>query len=154
MSSQNHVAGGCACGAIKFVVTLPVLWCTHCHCHSCRRHHGAAIVTWFGVASANFRLSGREHLKWHVCSENAKRGFCGNCGSPFLFLTTRRPDEVHVARASLHDEVDTTPGSHIFFDQHVSWLPIEDSLPRFGGKGSVQIMEDLSPSPKDREEAP
>ena len=136
MTSNEHVAGSCACGAIRFVVTLPVLWCTHCHCRSCCHHHGAAMVTWFGVASNNFRLSGREHLKWHLCSEDSKRGFCGNCGSPFLFLSTRWPDEVHVARASLLSEVDIVPGAHIFFDQHVSWFPVNDSLPRLGGLGT------------------
>jgi hypothetical protein len=145
MSTRNDVIGSCACGAVKFVFTLPVRWCSHCHCHSCRRHHGAAIVTWFGVAAADFRLAGRESLKWHICSEYTKRGFCVNCGSPLLFMTTRRPDEVHVARASLPGELDITPNAHIFFDQHVPWFPFEDSLPCYGGESGVQPIENLSP---------
>ena len=144
--STDHVAGTCACGSIKFIFTLPVRWCTHCHCPSCRRHHGAAFVTWFGVASESFRLSGREHLKWHVCSEDSKRGFCGNCGSPLLFMSTRWPDEIHVARASLPGKVDIKPIAHIFFDRHVSWFPFEDALPRLGGRGGVQPMEELTAS--------
>jgi hypothetical protein len=96
--------------------------------------HGAPIVTWFGVASENFRLAGREHLKWYICSEEAKRGFCMECGTPFLFMSTRWPDEVHVTRASLHGKVDITPGAHIFFDQHVEWFPFVDSLPCLGGR--------------------
>lgn len=147
MSTQNHVFGSCACGAIKFVFTLPVRWCTHCHCHACRRHHGAGVVTWFGVASTDFRLSGRENLKWYICSEYTKRGFCINCGSPLLFMTARRPDEVHVARASLPDEVDAiTPKAHIFFDQHVSWFTFEDPLPCYGGSDGVQPLGNLSAS--------
>jgi hypothetical protein len=142
MSNQSHVVGSCACGAIKFVFTLPIRWCTHCHCYSCRRHHGAAVVTWIGVASDAFRLSGREHLKWHLSSEDSKRGFCVHCGSPLLFMSERWPDEVHVVRASLHGDLEITPGAHAFFDQHVSWFPFEDSLPRLGGKHGIEPMDD------------
>lgn len=153
MSSPIHVPGSCACGLIKFVVTLPVRWCTHCHCRSCCRHHGAALVTWVGVPAKNFRLAGREHLKWRVCSEDSKRGFCSNCGSPFLFMSTRWADEVHVARANIFGEINLTPGAHTYFDQHASWFPFEDSLPRFGGKHGLQPMEELETA-ADREGTP
>ena len=35
---------------IRFTVTWPSLWVAHCHCTLCRRAHGAAYVTWFGIA--------------------------------------------------------------------------------------------------------
>lgn len=138
MSDESHVLGGCACGAVRFVVTLPVKWCAHCHCHACRRNHGAPVVTWLGVASGSFRLAGREHLKWHVCSDSAKRGFCAECGTPLLFLSTRWPDEVHVTRASLADEVDITPSAHVYSEQHVPWFPFDDALPHLGGRKGVE----------------
>jgi hypothetical protein len=134
----TYVVGSCACQSIKFVVTLPVRWCTHCHCHSCRRHHGAAFVTWVGVAAENFRLSGREHLKWRICSEDSKRGFCMSCGSPLLFMSMRWPDEVHFVRANLHGKVDITPAAHIHADQHVEWFPFQDSIPHLGGRKGVE----------------
>ncbi|HEY0512117.1 MAG TPA: GFA family protein [Thermoanaerobaculia bacterium] len=129
MSVASHAQGSCACGAIKYAVILPVKWCAHCHCHACRRNHGAPIVTWFGVANENFRLSGREHLKWYLCSDEAKRGFCMDCGTPLLFMSTRWPDEVHVTRASLLSEVSIMPGAHLYTDQRADWFPFEDSLP-------------------------
>ena len=153
MSTPGTLVGSCACGAIRFIFAPPVRWCTHCHCHSCRRHHGAAIVTWLGGSADSFKLSGREHLKWYVSSEDSKRGFCSNCGSPLLFLSTRWPDEVHVTRASLHGEVDITPGGHIFFDQHVSWFLFEDSLPRMGGKGWGEPAGELA-GPEGGQETP
>lgn len=133
--SEFTARGGCACGAIKYVVTLPVKWCSNCHCRACRQQHGAPVVTWFGVDWEKFKLNGREHLKWYLCSEEAKRGFCVNCGTPFLFMSTEWPDEVHVARASLRGKVDIAPIGHIHFEQRVPWFPFEDSLPRRGGKG-------------------
>ncbi len=142
MSDESRALGSCVCGSVKFVVTLPVLWCTHCHCRACRRQHSAAIVTWCGVAWENFRLAGRKHLKWYICSEDSKRGFCGNCGTPLLFMSTRWPDEVHVARASLHAKVDIIPIAHIHYGQHVSWFSFEDSLPRLGGQHGIELIEE------------
>lgn len=143
MSTESMVTGSCACGAIKFVITLPVKWCTHCHCVACRRQHAAPLVTWCGVAWENFKLAGREHLKWYFCSEDAKRGFCTNCGTPLLFMSMRWPDDVHVARTSLRGKVNIIPGGHIHFDQHVQWFPFEDSLPRRGGKDGLEPMDQI-----------
>lgn len=143
MSDESVAVGSCACGLVKYVVTLPVKWCAHCHCIACRQHHGAPVVTWFGVAAESFRLGGREHLKWFVCSEEAKRGFCTNCGTPLLFMSTRWPDEVHVTRASLLGRTDVLPRAHVHFDQHVKWSPLEDSLPRLGGLDSAAAEEPI-----------
>lgn len=141
MSTENEAVGRCLCGAIAFVADLPALWCINCHCHFCRMANGAAFVTWFGVPSERFRLEGREHLKWWYGPNESKRGFCGNCGSNLIYLSTRWPDEVHVALGSILNQVDLSPIAHIFFDQHVGWYPFEDSLPRLGGDRGVELLE-------------
>jgi len=134
MSVEPFAMGSCACGLVRYVVTQPVKWCSHCHCFSCRQQHGAPVVTWFGVAWEGFKLAGREHLKWYVCSEEAKRGFCTNCGTPFLFMSTRWPDEVHVARASLRSsKEEIVPTVHVHHDQQAQWFLFEDPLPKVGG---------------------
>ena len=50
------VQGACLCGAVRFQVTLPTLFCVHCHCTMCQRNHGAAYVTWFGVPKDQTRI--------------------------------------------------------------------------------------------------
>jgi hypothetical protein len=147
MSAENKAVGSCICGAIKFVVELPALWCINCHCFFCRRAHGAAFVTWFGVPSKSFRLGGREHLKWWYGPEESKRGFCGDCGSNLIFLSAKWPDEVHVTLGSIVTEVDLSPTAHIFWDHHVGWYPFEDSLPRLGGERGFDLVEPAAPSP-------
>src|SRR5262245_1350168 len=52
MSTVEQVQGGCLCGAVRFTVTLPTLFCGHCHCSMCRRNHGAAYVTWIALPRA------------------------------------------------------------------------------------------------------
>lgn len=51
---EGIIEGGCLCGAVRYVITLPTKWCAHCHCSMCRRAHGAAFVTWAGVPSQSF----------------------------------------------------------------------------------------------------
>ena len=91
------------------------------------------MVTWVAVTIENFKISGQKHLKWYQPTEKSRRGFCINCGTPLLYMSTRFPGDIHVTRASLVGIVDIQAKAHIFFDQHVSWFPFEDSLARLGG---------------------
>ena len=149
MSTEDKALGCCSCKAVRFVIRLPVKYCVHCHCVDCRRSHGAAFVTWISVQREDFKLAGREHLKWYQCSGQARRGFCGNCGTPLFFVSTRWPGEIHLTRASLAHKVNVPPRAHIHFDKHVDWFPFEDSLPRVGGDTGVGP---LPPAPRESEE--
>lgn len=123
--------GSCLCGAIGFEVDLPSKWCAHCHCTMCRRAHGAAFVTWFGVESGHFRLtSGVDVLTRYASSPGATRSFCSRCGSSLFFESTRWPGEVHVVLANLDGELDRAPQAHVFWETHVAWAIPGDDLPR------------------------
>jgi hypothetical protein len=139
--SPPVVPGGCLCGAVQFVVTLPVKWCAHCHCAHCRRAHSAPLVTWIGVESAQFRLTeGDADLAWHASSPGARRGFCRRCGTPMLFESERWPSETHVALVSLAGPIDRAPQAHVYFDQRVPWLEVTDLLPTLGGPSGVEPL--------------
>jgi ribosomal protein S18 acetylase RimI-like enzyme len=100
----------------------------------CRRAHGAAYVTWFGVERERLRLTaGAEALSRYASSPQATRAFCSRCGSMLFFESSRWPDEVHVTLASLHGELDHAPAAHVFFDDRARWVAIGDRLPRRGG---------------------
>lgn len=128
MEAQAH--GRCLCGQIQFTVQLPVRWVAHCHCSLCRRGHGAGVVTWFGVAPAQFQLQ-RGEIVWFRSSEQGERGRCQHCGSPLFFRSTRWPDELHIVLAALNEPIAQLPQIHVYYADHVSWLPLADTLPRF-----------------------
>lgn len=125
------VSGCCLCGAVRFTAALPSRWVAHCHCTFCRRAHGAAFVTWagFDVDRVQVDPAGLQPT-WHVSSPGARRGFCGRCGTPMLFHSTRWPDEMHVARATIDQPLDRLPSAHVFYDTHVPWLDVKDDLPK------------------------
>ncbi len=129
---QKSVKGECLCGAVKFEIYLPTKWCAHCHCTLCRRSHGAAFVTWFGVDDDQFKLiRGEEKLKWFHSSKESKRGFCSHCGSHILFRSVKWLGEIHITLSNMTGAIDRQPQAHAFFDTHVSWLEFEDKLPRY-----------------------
>jgi len=129
--SETTVSGACLCGAVQFEADLPSLWCAHCHCTQCQRFHGAAVVTWVGVKADNFRLtSGADSLCWYRSSAPAQRGFCGECGSSFLFQSEQWPGEMHICRSNLKDPIDREPEGHVHYDSHAPWLQLGDELPR------------------------
>jgi hypothetical protein len=123
--------GSCLCGGVRFRAELPSKWVAHCHCSYCRRAHGAAFVTWAGFPSEQFALEpASEPPTWYASSAGAQRGFCARCGSPMFFQSTRWPGEMHVARALFVDPLDREPSVHVFYESHVPWLDVNDTLPK------------------------
>ena len=125
---QRKVAGGCFCSAVRFSIDLPSKWCAHCHCSMCRRIHGAGYVTLVGVESEHFHLHADKQLLWYESSPGARRGFCKICGSSMLFESARWNGETHVALACLDEAIDRKPQAHAFYDAHVDWMPIDETL--------------------------
>lgn len=114
--------GGCFCGAVRYRVGLPALWVAHCHCSMCRRAQGAAFVTWVGTAADRFAIeSGGEVLQRFHSSPAATRSFCGRCGSPLFFQSSRWPGEMHVTLASLDDPAGLEPQAHAYWDSRAPW---------------------------------
>ncbi|MFC1701214.1 GFA family protein [Pseudomonadota bacterium] len=130
----DQAKGGCFCGSIGFTATLPSKWCAHCHCSMCRKTHGAGYVTWVGFESGQVSITkGKEYLTWFESSAGAQRGFCQKCGSSLFFRSERWAGELHIALGSMDDAIDRQPQANVFFDNHVEWMPIDESLKKVDG---------------------
>ena len=68
-------------------------------------------------------------IKYFRSSEHAERGFCEACGSSLV----QRPldgDWFAVATGCLDDSEEFPPNEHCGIESQVSWLKIDDQLPR------------------------
>lgn len=138
---SRTVSGACLCGAVRFTVELPTLFCAHCHCTMCQRAHGAGYVTWFGVPYARLRITGgEEQLVRYRSSDHGTRSFCRTCGSALFCESTRHPDYIDVVLANMQGAIDQPPGAHFFFDDRASWVCVGDELPRFGGSTGTEPL--------------
>ena len=134
MTKPATVPGACLCGAVRFEIELPTSFCVHCHCSMCRRNHGAAFVTWVGVEKSQFRLlTADASLTRYGSSEFGVRSFCSRCGSSLFCEVDRQPEAIDITLASLEGPIDRAPEMHVFFDTHVDWVELADSLPKLGG---------------------
>lgn len=135
MPQTGDVTGACLCGAVRFRVTLPTVFCAHCHCSMCRRNHGAGYVTWIGVPRAQLALEqGADALITYHSSETGTRKFCGRCGTSLFCENTHHAERVDVPLGVMDGPIDREPQLHAYFDCRAPWVAIGDALPRLDEK--------------------
>lgn len=104
---------------------------SNCHCKMCRKHHGAAYVTFIRIAREGFELlRGADQIRTYASSPGAERRFCANCGAKLLFVLHDYPALLWVVAGALDNEPPLRPKYHIFAASKAPWFEIQDSLPR------------------------
>ena len=101
-----------------------------CHCSTCQRATGAAMVAWGTFAARGFAIV-RGALTQYRSSPGVMRGFCANCGSSLTYRRDDRSDEVDVTLSSLDEPAALVPEAHIWVQDKVPWVMIADGLPQF-----------------------
>ena len=100
----------------------------------CRKAHGAGYVTWIGFEEDQVTfIKGNKQLTWYESSQGAQRGFCSGCGSTLFFRSERWAGELHIVLACIDGTIDRFPQANVFFDRHVSWMPIDETLKQIDG---------------------
>ncbi len=134
------ITGRCHCGDVRFQLTPPTDMCSHCHCESCRRLHGAAFVTWTSVPDTQLQLAtDPDALHWYESSPGVFWGSCAHCATRLFSRATTpttdaRTDCWYVAVASLDAPLDRAPSAHVSIEETVDWFSVNDGLPRYTGK--------------------
>jgi hypothetical protein len=141
MPDSSPVSGSCFCGAVRFEVDMPTLFCGHCHCSMCRRSNGAAFVTWFAVPIEQLRLVQAEALVRHRSSDQGTRSFCGRCGSQLFCENGRHPERIDITLASMAGPIDRPPQAHLYYDSRAHWIDGAEELPKRGGASGVEKLD-------------
>lgn len=129
---MEPLQGSCLCGRVRFEVTEPFLFVSHCHCESCKRLAGGVGTTSGRARTDTIRiLEGAELIRTYMPEEGSAKSFCTNCGSN-LFGGGWPDSELCAVRLTTIDEFDGKPEAHIFVRSVAPWetLP-EDGLPRY-----------------------
>lgn len=127
---ETMLSGGCLCGDIRYRINSPPVEALYCHCHMCRRAHGAPVVGWLTVAGEDFVITAGSPRDFKS-SAMAVRGFCGRCGTPLTWRAMANPDLVDVSIASLDDPAAVTPSFHLWTASRIAWFDTADHLPRY-----------------------
>lgn len=111
--APGQVTGGCLCGDVRFVATGAPCRVGLCHCHDCRRHHGALFHASAIFPAAAVAVTG---------APGSYRGrfFCPRCGSS---VYSRSGDEIEINLGAL-DEIDRfRPSYELWTIRREGWLP-------------------------------
>jgi len=121
------MVGGCLCGAIRYEVLESPTKVANCHCSMCRKHSGAAYLTYLATVPKGFSLIKGE-LAIFRSSDQAIRCHCGNCGSPLTFKFDSHPDVVWITAGSLDDPNLIIPSENWFINSKLDWVELDHSI--------------------------
>lgn len=134
MSDDTKMKGSCLCGAVRYETRGDPFAVTHCHCHSCRKHNGAAVVTLAGFKADQVDFSG-DPRKVYASSPGVVRAFCSKCGTPLTWEGDGGDlgpiVEFHIS--TFDNPEILVPTSHAFESERISWFDVADNLPRYEG---------------------
>jgi hypothetical protein len=126
----SRIEGGCQCGAVRYEVTGSPILAAICHCTMCRRANAAPAVAWAMYKQEDVRFLGSEPTLYSSSSE-ARRGFCGACGTQISFLASFLPGLIDLTIGSLDNPESTPPTLHYSYATHLGWLESWDELPKY-----------------------
>jgi hypothetical protein len=124
MTRQATKMGSCLCGDVRFEVREPLRKVVGCHCTQCRKTTGHYLAA-TAVPLEQFKLTRDAGLKWYRSSDDAQRGFCGNCGST-LFWKANARDYIAIAAGALDGETGLKLVGHIFCTDKGDYYDIAD----------------------------
>jgi hypothetical protein len=131
MTEDRKRAGGCLCGAVRYRLLGEPRDVIDCHCGQCRRIHGHHAA-YTAVKKTELEFERDEGLVWYQSSENARRGFCGTCGSS-LFWDPRERGYMAVAAGCLDAPTGLKTTMHIYVADKSDYYEILDGLPQEPG---------------------
>lgn len=128
MSGNEARRGGCLCGGVRFEVRGPLRDIVYCHCGQCRKQTGAFYAA-TSAEDVDLMVRGDEALRWYAASEEARRGFCGTCGSA-LFWKRNGATRTSILAGAFDDGSHLRASHHIYMADRPAWDEPADGLPR------------------------
>jgi len=127
------LAGGCHCGAVRYVARGEPLAAGHCQCSDCRRLSGTGHTSSVTVRLADLRVTGTPQGYTHATDSGntLTRYFCGHCGAPLYSVNGTLPDRVNLRASSLDDPSRFHPQSVAWSDSAPAWDVMHPTLPRY-----------------------
>lgn len=123
------IKGGCLCGKLRYQSLSSCTEKGYCHCTICRKSTSAPVVAFASFLIDDFCYTKGQPAVYES-SKKGQREFCSNCGTQIAHRGTHEADTVDVNSGTLDDINKFSPDFHMYTEEQVSWLNIDDNLPR------------------------
>jgi len=143
----NSVEGGCLCGAIRYTLSGPTLYCTQCCCKDCQKATGTGHTTIIGIHRDQLDVRGtpKIYTTHGDTGGRVSRHFCGDCGGR-LYTSGDLPGAIIMIQAgSLDDPNVVSPTTVIYLKDATAWDRFDPDLPTFPaiGKRTPEMQAQL-----------
>jgi hypothetical protein len=78
----------------------------------------------------DFVVTAGEMLQ-HRSSPQATRGLCSACGTSITYEHSDRQGQIDVSLTSFDDPSSFAPSAHIWVEDKLPWVSIDDGLPQY-----------------------
>jgi hypothetical protein len=120
--------GGCLCGAVRFKARGEPINVRVCHCRNCQKAMGSPFFARALFAQDALTVEGDSAR--YASSDAIDRVFCKTCGTR-LFSWRTNGTAAGVALAVFDDRNAFTPTEHIWINEKMDWVKLDDGLPHY-----------------------
>lgn len=130
---MTKYSGGCLCGQVHYEIEADPIVGLQCQCGNCQKRSGGGHTSFIVFPKAAVNLTGA--VKYHGVKADSgnmsTRGFCAECGSPIVGLSTGVPEMIGIMVGSLDDPAQFVPQVVAYASRALPWDRIDPSLPKF-----------------------
>ena len=130
----DDLAGGCACGAVRYRLGALPMFVHCCHCRHCQRQTGSAFVINALIETDRIALAAGQPQPVAVPTDSGRphRIFrCPTCGTA-LWSEYGGVAKLRFVRVGTLDEpAALAPDVHIYTRSKLPWLRLPDGVPAF-----------------------
>ena len=131
------LAGGCQCGACRYIVTVAPLTLYVCHCTECQRQSGSAFGLSMPTPRAGFAITAGTPVTWRRAAASGRAvecAACPTCGTRLAHFPTRNDAIVNVKPGTLDDTRWLRPVGHLWTRSAQPWVEIPAGVIAYEGQ--------------------
>ena len=133
-ASKDDLAGGCACGAVRYRLRAMPMFVHCCHCRDCQRQTGSAFVINALIETDRIELVAGEPRPVAVPTDSGRphRIFrCPTCAAAVWSEYGGRAALRFVRVGTLDEPMALPPDVHIYTRSKLPWVRLPEEVPAF-----------------------
>jgi hypothetical protein len=143
VSLVEGLAGGCACGAVRYRLSGAPMFVHCCHCRDCQRQTGSAFVLNALIETARIVLLSGEPVAVAVPTDSGRPHEihrCPACQTALWSDYGGRPALRFVRVGTLADPAALPPDVHIYTRSKLPWIALPAGVPAFAAYYDMQAL--------------
>jgi len=135
VSGPAGLAGGCACGAVRFRLMAPPMFVHCCHCRDCQRQTGSAFVLNALIEAERVETIAGAPEPVLTPSESGRGQQIWRCPDCHVALWSNYGGATDILRfvriGTLDDPGALPPDVHIYTRSKLPWVRLPEGVPTF-----------------------